>query len=367
MTALPTELWIIIFDLVIQDGIIRVDDCDHTKFPYIQSILSSANLRYHSYDSYHRLRLVCRGFRAILGDPPSQILSPSSTLPLSATIDAWPWTDFQLLSAERPLCGRLVYFDVTCGIIPSLDLPTLFAFLQACAGRAFPNIQRLTLRMLNNRGSVWEEKSFWVRLHDAFPWLVTLVITQENHRGGDVILAPANGVVLFEWLEILYMGSGISYAGCRFPRLRHASVWSCLSSELRIFTASARLESLLILSADRPIINLDLFSRLKLLRIQDAIWYQMVSPEVEHPLEHLWVFIDNQVGHYRTAMELVKRLPQISRVTIEFSSSINEQGRTRITEDLQKIDFASIEMMIRPGIDSDGLLVIERSAASVGV
>jgi hypothetical protein len=373
-TTLPTELWLIIFDLVIQDGIIQVDQCDHTKFPYIQYILSAVHLHYRSYDSYWRLRLVCRRFRAILGDPPSQILSPSSTFPLSTTIraaildlDAWPGTDFQLHSAERLSCRRLVYLDVTCGLVPSSDRPNLSDFLRKSAGRAFHNIQRLTLRIWNNRRSAWYEESFWVRLQDAFPLLVTLVITQENPGSGNIILEPAARVALFEWLEILHLGRAIKYAGCRFFRLRHASMWRCSRDELKILTNSSHLESLLIRLPYTGQLDVYLCSRLKLLGIPDALCHQVALPQDKHPLEHLWIVIDNLMGYYRSIMELLKKAPRISRVTIQISPSISEQGRTQIIQDLQEIDFLSIGMNMRPGVGDDSLLVIERSAAPVGV
>jgi hypothetical protein len=383
MRALPTELWLIIFDLVIEEGIIGVDKCTYTKFPHIQSILPTAPLRYWFYDSYHQLRLVCWSFRAILSDPhpPSQILSPSSIFPLSTAIralvlnlDAWSWsgTNFQLPSAELLLRGRLVYLDVTCGLLSSSPQPSLSDFLCACAGQAFHKVQRLTLRIVNHLSTPHEESAFWARLYDAFPWLVTLVITQENPDGGHVMLDAAARVVSFESLKILYLGRAIKYAGCRFPHLRHASIGVCSDAALEILTVSPHLESLLIRSdrnrSDRNRqINVNSCSRLKLLGIHAAACDRVNPLKGAHPLEHLWVFIYDRLRDYRSLKDLLKRLPRISRVTIELSSSINEKGRIRITQDLKAINLVPIGMNMRPPVHGDSPLVIERSPASIRV
>jgi hypothetical protein len=67
-----------IFDMVIEEGIIRFGDCDHITFPYIHTFLSSGASSYHFYGSYHRLRLVCRRFNALLGTRPHCNLHMSS-------------------------------------------------------------------------------------------------------------------------------------------------------------------------------------------------------------------------------------------------------------------------------------------------
>jgi hypothetical protein len=371
MTALPTELWLIIFELVIPEGIIGVDQCDHTTFPYIQSILSAPHIHYHAYDSYYRLRLVCRSFKAILGDPPSQILSPTSIFPLSTTIralvldlDAWSRTNFQLPSAELLSCRRIVYLDVTCGLIPNSDHPNLSDFLGACKGRAFHEVQRLTLRIMNNSRFMQYEEKFWFRLHDVFPLLVTLVITHENPNGEYIMLEAADGVVSFEYLEVLYLGHRVWFAGCRFPRLRHASVWSFSRHSPETFAVSSYLESLLIRSFHDCPINLGSYSRLKSLGTLETLCYRVVPPEGDHPLEHLWIFIYEKMKNSRSTMELLKRLPRILRVTFDLSSVTSDQMRAQRTEKLRRIEFGSIGLKMRPRVRGDNLLVLERSSES---
>jgi len=149
---LPTELLLMIFDIVIEEGIIWVDQCDHTKFPYIQSILSESHNRYRYYDPYYRLRLVCRSFNDILGTPISHKWTPSSIFPLSTAIralildlEAWPKTGFQLLSVEPPPYRRIIHLDVTCDLSSSSNRPNLSDFLSTCAGQALHNVQHLIL------------------------------------------------------------------------------------------------------------------------------------------------------------------------------------------------------------------------------
>src|ERR1700689_2633178 len=88
MTILPAEIWLIIFDTVIEEAIIWLEHCDYTTYPYIQAFISSTHPRNQLYDTYCRLRLVCRRFNALLGDRPSQLFVDSTPLPLLPTTRA---------------------------------------------------------------------------------------------------------------------------------------------------------------------------------------------------------------------------------------------------------------------------------------
>jgi hypothetical protein len=87
----------------------------------------------------------------------------------------------------------------------------------------------------------------------------------------------------------------------------------------------------------------------------------------DHHLEHLWIFPDKHPGTYQSLPASLMRLPRVSRITVELSSSMSEQGRTWVTREFQETDFASVGMDMRPLVDGDSLLVIERSPASVDV
>jgi hypothetical protein len=197
--------------------------------------------------------------------------------------------------------------------------------------------------------------------------LVTLVITHENSGGGYITLETADGVVSFEYLEVLYLGRAVWFAGCHFPRLRHASIWSLSEYEPEILTSSPYLESLLIRSLFHYLlIDVSSCPRLKLLGIQAMPFYCVNTPEGIHPTEHLWIFIYERLGNYRSTMELLKRLPRILRVTFDLSPVASGETRTQITEDLQRITFSYIGMKMRPHAHGDNLLIIERSRLQVG-
>jgi hypothetical protein len=366
---LPTELWLLIFDIVIEEGIIRVDQCDHTKFPYIQFILSN---RHHAHDSYYRLRLVCRSFKAILGDRPSCKWPPSSRLPLSSGIralilhlGAWPGTDLQLLPTEAQSFRRVVYLDVTFGRSQSPGHPNVFDFFRACAGRAFHNVRRLALRILNSLSTPDAKKSLWVPLQDAFPLLVTLVITGGHTYSRGLMPGATDTVASLEWLEILYLGCEIRDLGCSFPRLRQASIWNCSQYELETLTASPNLESLFIRSFHSCVVDMNRCLQLKLLGIYAEACDYVNPPASNHHLEYLWIFIYRQTKNYQAIEVLLSCLPRILRVTIDLSSVARGQARWRITEEFQGINFGSMGLKLRPPVDGGSLLIIERE--SVGV
>ena len=255
--SLPTELWLIIFDIVIEEGIIRLDDCDHMTFPHVEASFSSSAPRYQFYDSYWRLRLVCRGFNILLSNQPWQFFSGSWSLPFPISTRALyvdhKTLSIQSLSAEMLTFGRIVSLDVE-GVALS------YFFLQARVGRAFPNVQRLNLKFVN-RPYPPLKGSFWTLLHCLFPCLVTLILLGESRiivQG--VQWKEGDKIIRFERLEILYFSDKVPYLACDFPRLRHASIWGCLLSELKILTRSPHLESLLIRSTYIPKHNIDVIS-----------------------------------------------------------------------------------------------------------
>jgi hypothetical protein len=144
-----------IFDMVIEEGIIRFDDCDHITFPYTHTFLSSGPSRYRFYGSYHRLRLVCRSFNALLGTQPHYDLNTSS-LPFpfnirTLRIEGGPYEPtFQQLLVEASRCERLVCLEMSCYISTNQNIPNLPDLYRACDGLALPNIKRLGLSLLGN-------------------------------------------------------------------------------------------------------------------------------------------------------------------------------------------------------------------------
>jgi hypothetical protein len=370
MAPLPTELWLIIFDIVIEEGIIWLDHCDHTSFPHISNSLSSSVSRHHQqYDSYYRLRLVCRKFNSLLGARPWQSLSDSASLPFLITtrvlyldLEALSQPHFQRLLPGRSAYGRLVYLDVTCELSQSPDRLNLSQFLHA--GQVFSNVQRLTLRLVN-RACLQSQVSFWTRLNRTFPFLVTLAVVTVNIAVA-IRLEAGDNVPYFERLEILYLNGEIYYSGCHFPRLRHASVWQCSRPELETLTDSPHLESLLF----RPylpyhIIDATSFFRLKLLGFPDHMATEVIPLLYDHLVEHIWLFSTFYSDHIDIFRQL-SRLPKVSRITVEFCSSDWRWFWPPI-DNLRGRKFGSFELSTRSLTYCDRFLVFEREQPATGV
>jgi hypothetical protein len=369
MAPLPTELWLIIFDIVIEEGIIWLHPCNHTTFPHIWNSGSSSVSRYRFHDSYYRLRLVCRKFNTVLDARPWQSFSDSSSLPFRITtrvlyldLEALSKPHFQRLLPGTSAYGRLVYLDVTCELSQSPDRPNLSEFLRA--GRGFSNVQRLTLRLVN-KAYLHSQVSFWTRLNCTFPFLVTLSVVAVNTVVA-IRLEAGDDVPSFEKLEILYLNGEIQYSGCHFPHLRHASVWQCTRRELETLTLSPHLESLLI-NTYLPYHSIDanLFLRLKLLGFPDHLVSNMIPLFYDHLVEHIWLFSTSYSDHI-DVFEQISRLPKVSRITVEFLSSNRRWHWPRI-DNLEGGKFSSFELSPTTFLYRDRFLVFEREQPATGV
>jgi hypothetical protein len=233
MVPLPSELWLIVFNLGIEEGIIWLYQCDYTTFPHMRSSLFSSASRSQVYGSYWRLRLVCRRFNSLLRTLPFSKISllpiPISTRALSLDFETLSNSHFQRLLAETLACGRLVYIDVTCNRSYRLDRLTLCKFLDT--GRVFHNVQRLTLRLANERFPQ-SLVSLWSYLSSGFPSSMTFAMV--TGRANLMLQEEKDSeAICFERLEILYLGGAVTYSGCHFPRLQHASVLQCAGPDLK--------------------------------------------------------------------------------------------------------------------------------------
>jgi hypothetical protein len=274
---------------------------------------------------------------------------------------------FQRLLAETSIFGRLVYLDVKCDLSKSSDRLNLLEFL--CAEPVFRDAQRLTLR-LEDRTYSQPHFSFWTRLHRAFPSLVTLSVVTEHRYGAVGLLSEE--VVRFERLEILHFTGAISYLRCRFPRLRHASVWRCTRTELQILTRSPHLESLLIRS---PLsyhqIDVTSCLRLKLLGLPHNLLSGVVPLGLEHPVEHIWLYSSSPLRSYPLRIPqlfelLSSRAPKAYRILVELSSS-DLPYRWRENNELLGLSPDSYGLYTRPVMHDDRFLVFERKQEAAGV
>ena len=379
---LPAEIWLMIFDIVIEEAIIWLEHCDYTTYPHIQALLSSTYPRHQLYDSYCRLRLVCRRFNALLGDRPSQSFVDLTPLPLHPTtralyfnLDALYAPHFQDLLAEPATYRRLVYLDVTCVVFPILYRTHLSDFLAASAGQAFPNVRRLSLRIVK---LYWErrdheEMSFWTRLHRAFPLLVTLVITVDHAHYWCLTLSEMVwNVVTFEMMETLYLEGTIEYSGCHFPRLRHASITSTdRFSSTKLIEPAPHLECLIACPnwPDQPI-NTRSFSHLRSLGIPNSRLHDILPLGRHHPLERLWLVsyaIPDDYREYGPFKEVLKNMPGISQIIVDLSSVTGKRRKPSI-DDFQRMKLDSIGLSIVPSAYDDHILVIKQfSTAKDGV
>ena len=367
--AFPTELWLIIFDIVIEEGIISLDQCDYKTFPHMGEPYFHSARPYQLYDSYWRLRLVCQRFNTLLSPLPWQIFSDSSLLPLPTSTKALSLTatngskmHVQRLLAETSTCSRLVSLNV------EYDL-SVSHFLQASAGGAFPNVQRLAL-IGTTPHSYLPEASFWILLHSAFPLLVTLVlVTNDWFVKEELGVEKGSEVISFERLEILYIHCRVTFRGCHFPRLLHASIAECSAPKLETLISSPYLQSLLIQSTYEPNVKIDVTScsRLKLLGFSDSQPIGLVPLARDHPLEHIWLYCSGNGANPDLFEHLSPLLPKISRITLEFISYSPEYRSWRIAQlretRLDSFGLIMGELTQRPS--ARPILVIERPDTGV--
>jgi hypothetical protein len=366
---LPSELWLIIFDIVIEEGIVRLDQCDYTTFPHISSSFTTSARSHQFYDSYYRLRLVCRRFNTMLGARPWQSFSDSSSLPFPTTTRSLYLdlkkvlsSHFQRLFAETSTFGRLVSLDVNCGRSP-------FYFFEASAGRAFPNVKRLILK-IENMPHWPRDGQFWSLLYSSFPLLVTFVLLAEYWTIPEELeWKEGDEIVCFEWLEILYFHDRVPYLGCHFPHLRHASIWACSSRELQILLRSPHLESLLIRSAfvaGLSIIDVTSCLRLKLLGLNYRLFTRVVLLGLYHPVEHIWLYYPFTDPDPDLFQKLWRTAPKAYRIIVEFTSYNWEFDWREFHEQLGR-DSDSFGMSMIPSAYGDGCLVFERQPATAEI
>jgi hypothetical protein len=366
MAMLPLELWIMIFDMVIEEGIIRLDQCDYNTFPRDHMFLSPVPTRDRFYGSYCRLRLVCRSFNALLGTRPQCKLG-ISYFPFPMRVRALHVGDpglpnapvFRQLLEDASRCERLVFLNITCSITTEFgetNLPDLFSAGEA---GAFPNVNRLTLWILTEHPSEGEI-SFWTHLHRGFAELVTLSV--DTNYGFLYLKGEPDSVTTFGRLETLYVGLGVSWSGCHFPRLRHASAPTLsVSSVPETFRRSPHLECLLITSRYSELsVDVGSFPRLRVLSVHEYQLQKVVALDCDHPLEHLWLHLGDRSKNPGLIEEIVKRIPRIIRITLNLSF-VTPNRRTERIQELKSMRLDLFGPALKPVELNSRLLFIEQS------
>jgi hypothetical protein len=371
MTMLPAEIWLIIIDIVIEEAIISLEHCDYITHPYIHDIISSIDRRRQQRcDSYYRLRLVCRMFNALLGDQPSQWLEDYTSLPLPHTTRAL-YLSFKTLYAaqvrvsllEPATCRRLVHIDVPCTVDPVPNLAHLSEFLAAIAGQAFPNVRRLSLHVDGRPSHDHEVTSFWSRLHCGFPRLVTLVIKTDMHAR--LILSEmAEEVITFETMDTLYLKGTVSYSGCRFPRLRHASIVATNNvTSKELMELSPHLESLV--DDTNYILPMDARSFFNLKSLCIPAWRveHIVPLSRRHPLEQLWLLpypFGGDYGKYVSFDLILKKIPGVSRIMVALPLAAR-RGRKPCMDVFKRMKLDAPGLSMVPSPYDSHILVIKQS------
>jgi hypothetical protein len=182
-----------------------------------------------------------------------------------------------------------------------------------------------------------------------------------ENRGVALGLVVGDDVVCFEGLEILYFEGQITYWGCHFPRLRHASVLQCSLPELEILTRSRHLESLLIRSYLVDFNSIDVTSCLHLKLLGLPYHASMVPPGFDHPVEHIWLYRTFYM-HDPRLFERYLGLSKLSQITLELSPYDLKYRRRQIDE-LRGNALRSLGLSTRPSAPGDTSLVFERGAA----
>jgi hypothetical protein len=166
--------------------------------------------------------------------------------------------------------------------------------------------------------------------------------------------------VMFEMVEILHFASDIGYSHCRFPCLQHISLSAYSDRRFETLKHSLQLESLLIRPPAYPVeINLGSFPRLRVLSITERWLHKVVPLDPDHPLEHLWLYFVNNSVVPGAIEEISKRLPGISRITMDITSS-DRNRRIQLAKELRRMNLDSFGLAVRPIQYGGPLLVIER-------
>jgi hypothetical protein len=355
--TLPAELWLIIFDIVITTSITLLEHSNSISFPDVDEYLYDPTAHPPIDNSYGQLRLVCRTFNALLGGSPYHFMkSEEAPIPIATRSFYVPYGlaragCFGQIIAQPLMCHQLVSMDTPCNFSVFEGRPPIFNLLRENSG-SFPSIRCLTLRLVHHP---WEHLSvpFWRTLNNTFPLLCRLFLTSNYQKDiGSALWRQDDGLVTFYALEILHLGYGLRYYSMlHFPRLRHVSLCNCSAFDLTRLALLPLLESALFrsLHGDPPI-DLGLFPRLKLVGVPKWMIQAILPSGNNHPFEHLWLYtwvLADPWVELESIMQIPKRLPGISRVTLDLAGTTMER-RTLLHSELQDADLRSSGLSMYP-------------------
>ena len=351
---LPPELWLIIFDLVIESGVDLLDDCDFLSFPGVLN-----RLRYpwtylpKGIPALRNLRLVCRSWNELLKAPPCFVMKKPNT-PVPGGVRAvyiYPCEEsqsyLQRILAEPLKSRRIVILDLPGPETFRSRVPFIFDFL--CENsHSLPSVRSLTLGLHVHPPSAPRTPRFWMRLNDAFPHLVALVL--RGHL--NTLVDNTSNPVVFRKLEISDHGMLYPDSSVHFPVLKHAAFDHMYVFQSTGFTGHPLLESLIFrcIFSEGPKVIWRLVPHLRLIALPSETVNSLASLPPEHPLQHLYIYVESipsnqqHLSDNRRKRELtwlkaiVTRLPTISLITLAY------EPRKEVTPGLIRGDFDEKEL-----------------------
>jgi hypothetical protein len=334
---LPPELWIIIFDLVLESGVGLLDLCDPFLVPEVLNRIRNP-WRYPptGIPAIQNLRLVCRNFNALLEPSPYFAMKHIDTpITRARAVYIKPCEEVQMLFhrliAEPSKSYRIVILDLPGPEYYDSFVPEMFDVL--CEhSHSLPSVRNLTLPLGQKVSTVPGVGSFWKRLNNAFPDLVCLVV-----RCALLSEYPTDSPITFKNLLILDHDNIHPDPLVHFPVLRHAAchstVWYNLYPEL--ISGRRSLETLLIRDAcyHGRGFAWNLVPQLKVFGFPGSAVNRLPGLPVGHPLQHLYLYLDiprkSEYFHEdaRKMVELgwlediLRRFPTIMQITLAYQPS----------------------------------------------
>ncbi|KAG8817640.1 hypothetical protein FRC17_011138 [Serendipita sp. 399] len=333
--SLPTELWIIIINFVVDEARHPHLYCLPGTYPHFQARLFNVENPKADYvvETWKSIRAVCRTWKLLAGSSPlDHVLFGSKRNPgpslkdISAIFAHTMWESDEMMTrlVNEPhsvttlaLGGGL--FSTPSAIIQLLDHHLLFPDL-ACL-----SISRTT----TERSKLFPEKgrSFWERLQNGFPRLVSLTIRQCSPE--------ESGTFIFPNLQFLDMHAWTTFQ-LQCPSLKHLSVQNGCPPNVDNFLSQhgSRLQSLFLEWTDstmlsaRPELLWTMFPNMACFGSHCS--FDGLHPPPDHPLRHLRLF----TNRYTKAHSILSVLDSFTFITHLYITrqAMRDMSITELTE-----------------------------------
>jgi hypothetical protein len=360
--SLPPELWLLVFELVIEAYCSPSMPCDYLTFLRIRGYLHLPSMYPPIDEQCCKLRLVCRAFAELLrryqlvfvmkddgkGLPPS-----SKAVYISLYQDGT--SSFERIVEEPTRSRRIIAMDVPFKLrhqiysAQSTGYAKPMSFDLLCANAtALRGMRHLTLdtRCVSSKLS----SSFWRSLNRAFPELTSLVL-----RGHNLDSIEDSGTITFTRVEILDLGSAFSPGMLRFPVLRHFACRMPSENNMAIISTAPVVESIIFRWSAwslRRIPGYPFKPESLLLGLPVALLHNFSNQAPSNPVLHLCIYLETRLKDQRPkAEELIKRaverLSTVTYFTFDFTKVANWQ-ESRIDKCLSGLHFETLGLVEVP-------------------